>query len=683
MSFAISSARLAGLALGMALALLVDPCAHGFITRGTFVEINQGTDPSKPLTPEVKTKIKEFFDKAKVEKEKVWNTRMEKEIADVTKTTGLDDAHAKMLTDPAKQAAHAGVDAWATKMDDQTQNQLAMMPPAQATLMLNQLMAMTNIAAYANTDWAGNITEPYDQDVWIKALHQVLTPDQMAAWDKALADRKSALEKEVAGAMKNSLDRVRMQETQAMKSRTDAIETALSLPKDRSDKLEAAAGTAIDQGTEMYRQRTEKIFLSMGEAQRKQFSGAGNIFFNPDPSEAPDQQPAWKDALPTLLTADETARLKSAQDDRRAGRVHVMGQVMITLLDDQVALTEAQRQKLGPLADRLIKDVSQLFPENGDTSPYFNYQPSLFYAAADKATEADLKPILDAPQLKHWREISQPDNPPDAAARDDKAEPSTEPGAVERALSEYLYHKTEAERKRDNAENMLKAEDAIRVAGLGTETAARLEIAARGMTEEYLTNWKWMVEQQVRAQLQGVTPQNIKERLASMQDFFFGRNLGIYGQQSVSVWDETVKTALTAQQQEAWQKETDARTAFQDQAIAGLVMAEFDRKVSLSASQKEKLTPIIAGVVHDSSPEISQMFSNPNNPPWFLNSQFLLIPFAGVDDHQLKSILTKDQMDIWRSDPNCANGDTWWQNVKQLHVQRMQQEERMKKQNSP
>ncbi len=47
-----------------------------------------------------------------------------------------------------------------------------------------------------------------------------------------------------------------------------------------------------------------------------------------------------------------------------------------------------------------------------------------------------------------------------------------------------------------------------------------------------------------------------------------------------------------------------------------------------------------------------------------------------MSDTDLKSILTKDQMDIWTGSQEFANANNLWQVVKQVHVQRARQSAR-------
>jgi hypothetical protein len=47
-----------------------------------------------------------------------------------------------------------------------------------------------------------------------------------------------------------------------------------------------------------------------------------------------------------------------------------------------------------------------------------------------------------------------------------------------------------------------------------------------------------------------------------------------------------------------------------------------------------------------------------------------------VDDNDLKSILTKDQIDTWTGSQDYANANNLWQVVKQFHAQRARQNAR-------
>jgi hypothetical protein len=118
---------------------------------------------------------------------------------------------------------------------------------------------------------------------------------------------------------------------------------------------------------------------------------------------------------------------------------------------------------------------------------------------------------------------------------------------------------------------------------------------------------------------------------------------------------------------DAWKKETDEREDYRGKTIAAAVLSEFDRQAHLTAEQWNKLNPLVAGVLNEYNQGISQVFSGMNGTPWYLGGPYVLIPLAGVNDQDLKSVLTKDQMDLWTGSQEFANANNLWQIVKQMH----------------
>jgi hypothetical protein len=623
------------------------------------------------LSPDIEKELQQLLDKAKVLKGDKWNDKMTKEVEAITAATSLSDAGQQALTTAAKQAVGASLAGWAPKLPDIVRQQLAQMPKDQAKAMLDA--AQQQIEAMLNwTDMGTPSTSPDEQDVWKKALGQTLTPAQLDAWTRAQTTQKDDVEKEIAGLLKNGADRTRDQETNEIMAECKNIENVLKLAKDRSAQLEALAKSAVEQSVESWSKQEEKMLLGMSEEQRKPMLNS-RFYIMPGPDQSATAMSAWTDGLKQLLSSQEQAQLEVDHDARKTRRERIMGQVMVMLLDEKLALTAAQREKLEPIADRLVKGIPQLYPE-GDAANYYSISADLFYNATSEATPSELKPVLDEVQLKRWQELAKPQTPPggDIGNSDASADATSgsEPEDVERAVSAFFYEKSEAERKRELEENTLKAEDISRVAGLNAEAAERLHAIACGATEQSLATWKWFTEQQIRSQLQDLTPQNVRQRLDGLQDFFFQRRFG--GPESPTIWDQAVQTELTAQQQDSWRKETDAREDYRSDAIAALTMAEFDRQTHLTDEQWTKLQPLVTEVLTDYKQGIAQFFSGMGNNPWYLGGPYTLIPVAGVDDQQLKSILTKDQMDLWTGSQQFGNANNLWQVVKQMHVQQAQ-----------
>jgi hypothetical protein len=358
---------------------------------------------------------------------------------------------------------------------------------------------------------------------------------------------------------------------------------------------------------------------------------------------------------------------------------------MVSLLDEKIAFTGKQRQQLQPIAERLVKDQAALFPEN-DSNSYNNFPSGIFFVAGSKATAEELEPILDRAQWKHWQESCTAiaaeaiDEDEVAAAKLEETKGSAaartpEPEDVERGISDFLHDLTVLERTRNLGTMILKAEDAARVAQLGSVAIGRLQTAARGAAERCLQNWKSNADQMVRSNLTDVTPQNVKQRLAAMQGQYSFRQ-GNTGPAEQPVWEKTVKAELTEEQRTAWKKEVDARQQYSEKAVTSVIMEEFDRRNSLKPGQWEKLEPLVAKVVIEYSPDIQNYFSYNNGAPWYLQYFSKFIPIAAVPEKEIKAILSKEQWERWTGSNEFGNSNNYWDNLKRNHEQRIKAKQR-------
>ena len=299
---------------------------------------------------------------------------------------------------------------------------------------------------------------------------------------------------------------------------------------------------------------------------------------------------------------------------------------------------------------------------------------------------AEMKAILDETQWKRWKEACLGRNNratfrrvvisnTKTAAGAKPAARAAEPEELEHAVSDYLHEKSGSERKRLLGLNLLKAEDAARVVGLGAEAMARLATAARGATEETLAVWKQNTEQSTRSQLREATPDSVKLRLASMDTYSYERTSSSLSA-APAVWEETVKAELTEPQRAAWQKEIEARTDYRDKTIAATVMSEFDRRVPLTPEQWSSLEPKVEAAVRDYSPDIGRMFSYSYPYAWYLQSYTMFIPIAAVPEKEMKELLTRKQWDAWTSTGEFSNVSNYWENVQSYHTQRMKEKKK-------
>ncbi len=110
-------------------------------------------------------------------------------------------------------------------------------------------------------------------------------------------------------------------------------------------------------------------------------------------TEAPDQQPLWKEGLAKVLSPAQLKALETARADSDLRSAAALGKMMLAELDQKVAFTAAQRQSLEPIATRLMKN-SVPRPDADGQSGYINQ--TVFWHAGSAATDHDLTPILDS-----------------------------------------------------------------------------------------------------------------------------------------------------------------------------------------------------------------------------------------------------------------------------------------------
>lgn len=520
---------------------------------------------------------------------------------------------------------------------------------------------------------------PFDQPEWQKAIESICTAEEIAAWKKHEAEEMAKFAEKVPALVKPAIEQMKPMWRAGLEMETGNLVTALNLPQERAKALEPAVNAALERVEKTYERLAKEQLERMDAASRDRVVKQGRFYVGIDDNDLPQNDPDFRAALEKALSPEEKKRLEAANDERKARRMSALARIMIAEMDKKVAFTIQQREKLQPIAERVVKGVEDLSPAYRSRYNY-EFDPGKFFAAASSAKDAELKAVLDPQQIVHWREACESSKtdprynrrvytPPSAAEPKPKGpERPKEPEEVENQLSDHLTKRTANERKRLLAEMLLKAEDAVRVVSLKAEGSALLQTAARGAVERMLGQWKSNTESNVRSNLQGVTPGSIKQRLAGMEDYYYYNRGDGTAPEKNKLWQLMVDRALNEEQRKAWKVETDARKEFADRAAVGAVMAEFDRRTSLTAEQWQKLEPLVVGIVKEYSVDIEEYFSN--NTPWYLETYSCLIPFAGVPEKDMKAILSKPQIERWEGE-DSGSARSYWENLQQNHKNRV------------
>ena len=486
---------------------------------------------------------------------------------------------------------------------------------------------------------------PQDHAAWTKALKRTLTPEQLAVWEKSEAEEKQRLTAEIGDRVKEWVQPLREPLQDSMLSKAADVIKVLNLPGDRADQLKTFAKKAVEESLSKMTKREEEWLATMDDESRRQMLKNRRIYFSPNPDEAPQGLPVWKTGLAKLLSADEQKRLDAEASVHKARRAHALARLMLARLDEKVALTTSQRERLAPICEELAeKNVDNVFTLSVESYVQVDGYGTLTSALKSKDTE--IQAVLEPVQWRHWLDAceiaaegqqnrfqrrrnplqkeAKPTNPP-------------EPEESEQAISDYLDGKAQAMRRRVLGEFLLRAEDAGRAANLPVEKIERLKTAARGAVDLSLTNWKSSTDQMVRANIGDSSPRFIRLRLEGMERYNFQSRL-LPPPETQALWTNAFKTELDAPQIAAAEKVAKERKALRSDAIAGFVIAMYDMSLPITPEQQAKIEPAVSKMITEYESDILGFFSS-DNSDWYLSTYSMFVPVAAIPEADFKSIL--------------------------------------------
>ena len=657
--------------------LLLIPFAFGAALRAE--EAPEAASAKIALPPGTEVKYDAFLKKLEEVRRADWNTRVEKEIGTLSATVTLTPAQLPAVQEAGRQAVDASTTVWMAKADELFRKTL-LGQPKQAEKLLSEASGMAEV--YVKQNFIGEDTvAPADQKTWVDSLARILAPEQAALWRTAQEKQRGELEKQVAEMLKPIEERIRVSCTAPYLNKAGEIRHTLNLDKERGEKLDTLARSLADGPIAAWRKTALRQFSELSDAERRDRTKTRRFDAGTPVLASEEQEKAWKAGVSAVLTPEEIGKLSATKGERKERRVHAMGQVMVQVLDEKLALTARQREQLQPLAEKLVKEIPALMRTDDPNRGYYSLSTEVFLAAGAKATDAELQPVLDEAQFKHWRAycvagqvdqdgdvIQEPekDEEPGAAI---KASLPADPDDFENIVSDFLYKKEALIRKKSLAAALLRAEEAGRVGGLAPETLRSLQMAARGAAEASLRDWRRDCDQNVRQNLEGANGQTVRLRLASIEDYYYMRQSGA-PPESQPVWVETlkeVKTGLTPPQRDALQKEEKEREAFRNNTIVRSVIADFDQQYLLTADQHAKMEALVVAMLKEYGSELGTNFSNYDSAPWYLQPYYKFIPIAGIPEKELKETLTKEQWEGWNASREFSNCSSYWSNLQQNH----------------
>ena len=208
----------------------------------------RGEDKPPDVPPEMVAKFTAYLKKISQAQRPRLDARMSGEIAEVAKVTGLGADGVKSLEAAAGKAEDAAQDESQTKVLEVLRKQYAQIG-AQGFAGMDQ---PGYLESTASTDLGSafgiHYTPATEQPAWTGALARALSPEQAAAWEKARAERRAAVSKDIENFLDGQTAQYHEMLARPMRSQADEIISWLDLPKERAGRVAHHRLSAAAQG---------------------------------------------------------------------------------------------------------------------------------------------------------------------------------------------------------------------------------------------------------------------------------------------------------------------------------------------------------------------------------------------------------------------------------------------------
>ncbi len=306
-------------------------------------------------------------------------------------------------------------------------------------------------------------------------------------------------------------------------------------------------------------------------------------------------------AQTTALTKAAEAAVKEKMDKSREDLWKVWDELQINEEVNQVAFWNAYRQMPN----------AQVTPEK---LPVW---------------EEALKSTLNADQYGKW----------EALAAERRAR-------IDKAVAACLAKGKEAWVIKRTATRQAYAESMAQAYQLSGEQAAALRQGVGGVVTQSSEAWGDVLERQLRDYLKTAFLGGADERLQAVENGAL--NFGADNDEATlkreeEAWTALVRQTLNTSQMQQFEAAEAARRERRLRSLVRVVVAEVDRKVLLTASQRAKLEPLVHQVVEANALKLEGLLAQN-----YVNSEMLLGVASLLKDEQVKPILEKEQWDGWR-----------------------------------
>ena len=188
----------------------------------------------------------------------------------------------------------------------------------------------------------------------------------------------------------------------------DDIARLCELDGEQQEQLVLAAKGAAERSMKQWHEQAERYFRTRLESAdpdtaKEMLEGMGSVNFGGNRSEEEGENlELWKDALQTVLSADQIRRYEEVLERRHLDRIEAFARMSLSTLDDHLRLTPDQRETMSEIvhgsATDYLEDVQRYW---GD---YF--ERGMLMSLANVAEEDKLRAFLSEQQYNRLRDAT-------------------------------------------------------------------------------------------------------------------------------------------------------------------------------------------------------------------------------------------------------------------------------------
>jgi len=268
------------------------------------------------LDPRVEKELAAIADKMEPLRRKDIEEHMQGVVEELLSTTGITDgAKKKEIEAAAKRAVDGTMKPWKQAVTETNRVRLNTPSPTRALGLIRNWY----LEGIAVSRLVLGCRLPDEQPVWSTSLKSILSAEEFTKWEKAAKETWKKRDDEVAALLKGWDENQREGVTMMMGQKVNDLAREIKLDKDRQKRLGEAATAIVDRlckaevdhATECLRFEVARRRAETSARGRGTFNG---YYMDLDPTE----DPAWQQALASIVTPGEMVAWKKHEAEEKA-----------------------------------------------------------------------------------------------------------------------------------------------------------------------------------------------------------------------------------------------------------------------------------------------------------------------------------------------------------------------------